>query len=252
MDVIFYLAVLALIVTIPSLVIGTIIFLLKPHLINNRLKKRHLSRKKILSGGILASFLSLVIFSSVMAATEPASLKAQIAADQATTKAQQLKQQELNHLQQVQSVHQPKVETKQVTTTQTIAFDQQEQDDPTLAQGQTKITQAGVNGEETTTYSVTYTDGKETDRQKISDVTTKEPVSQITTQGIYVAPAPAPAPAPSTPSPSSSASCSPLTNGGNCYEPGEYCRNSDHGLTGVAGDGEQITCANNNGWRWEP
>ena len=46
--------------------------------------------------------------------------------------------------------------------------------------------------------------------------------------------------------------CTPLTNGGNCYEPGEYCRNSDHGASGIAGDGKSITCAYNNGWRWEP
>lgn len=46
--------------------------------------------------------------------------------------------------------------------------------------------------------------------------------------------------------------CYPLTNGGNCYEPGEYCRSSDHGATGIAGDGKRITCEDNNGWRWEP
>jgi len=57
----------------------------------------------------------------------------------------------------------------------------------------------------------------------------------------------APAAAPSTPS-----SCYPLTNGGNCYEPGEYCRNSDHGTSGVAGDGKRIICEDNDGWRWEP
>jgi hypothetical protein len=53
--------------------------------------------------------------------------------------------------------------------------------------------------------------------------------------------------APSTPS-----GCSPHTNKGNCYEPGEFCRNGDHGASGVAGDGESIVCANNDGWRWEP
>ena len=46
--------------------------------------------------------------------------------------------------------------------------------------------------------------------------------------------------------------CHPLTNSGNCYEPGEYCRDADHGASGVAGDGEAITCQDNNGWRWEP
>jgi hypothetical protein len=46
--------------------------------------------------------------------------------------------------------------------------------------------------------------------------------------------------------------CYPTTDSGGCYEPGEYCRDSDHGTSGVAGDGEAITCEDNNGWRWEP
>jgi hypothetical protein len=46
--------------------------------------------------------------------------------------------------------------------------------------------------------------------------------------------------------------CYPKTDSGNCYEPGEYCRDDDHGTSGVAGDGEAITCEDNNGWRWEP
>jgi hypothetical protein len=71
-----------------------------------------------------------------------------------------------------------------------------------------------------------------------------------TTSKAVVSPPPpttATAAAPATP-----AGCYPLTNGGNCYEPGEYCRNSDHGAFGVAGDGERIVCEDNNGWRWEP
>jgi hypothetical protein len=43
-----------------------------------------------------------------------------------------------------------------------------------------------------------------------------------------------------------------LSDEGTCYEPGEYCRDSDHGASGVAGDGESITCEDNDGWRWEP
>jgi hypothetical protein len=57
-----------------------------------------------------------------------------------------------------------------------------------------------------------------------------------------------PAPAPASTAP---ASCYPLSNEGNCYEPGEYCRDSDHGVSGVAGDGEAIMCEDNDGWRWE-
>jgi hypothetical protein len=46
--------------------------------------------------------------------------------------------------------------------------------------------------------------------------------------------------------------CYPLSDEGTCYEPGEYCRDDDHGVTGRAGDGETITCEDNDGWRWEP
>jgi hypothetical protein len=74
------------------------------------------------------------------------------------------------------------------------------------------------------------------------------------TMSAHTAPAAAPASPASTAPPASAApvSCHPLTNGGNCYEPGEYCRKSDHGVSGVAGDGEAITCEDNDGWRWEP
>jgi hypothetical protein len=48
------------------------------------------------------------------------------------------------------------------------------------------------------------------------------------------------------------ASCYPTTPSGGCYQPGQYCSKSDYGATGVAGDGTQIICQDNNGWRWEP
>jgi phosphatidylserine/phosphatidylglycerophosphate/cardiolipin synthase-like enzyme len=48
------------------------------------------------------------------------------------------------------------------------------------------------------------------------------------------------------------ASCSPIDDEGGCYEPGEYCRDDDHGMTGRAGDGESIICQDENGtWYWE-
>lgn len=73
-----------------------------------------------------------------------------------------------------------------------------------------------------------------------------------TTAPAYAAPTTqaSPTQAPSAQAPA--ASCSPLTSSGKCYEPGEYCRDSDHGDTGVAGDGESIICKDNDGWRWEP
>jgi hypothetical protein len=64
-----------------------------------------------------------------------------------------------------------------------------------------------------------------------------------------------PSPTPSvaaSPPPATAASCYPLSNEGTCYEPGEFCRASDHGVSGVAGDGKKIVCQDNDGWRWEP
>jgi phosphatidylserine/phosphatidylglycerophosphate/cardiolipin synthase-like enzyme len=46
--------------------------------------------------------------------------------------------------------------------------------------------------------------------------------------------------------------CHPKASSGNCYEPGEYCSDAEHGMTGIAGDGESIICENDDGWRWEP
>jgi cytoskeletal protein RodZ len=56
----------------------------------------------------------------------------------------------------------------------------------------------------------------------------------------------------STSGQSNTSSCTPTSDEGTCYEPGEYCRDDDHGATGVAGDGESIVCSDNDGWRWEP
>jgi hypothetical protein len=66
---------------------------------------------------------------------------------------------------------------------------------------------------------------------------------------------PLPAPTTQAPPPATTApppSCYPISDEGTCYEPGEYCRDSDHGVSGIAGDGKPITCEDNDGWRWEP
>jgi phosphatidylserine/phosphatidylglycerophosphate/cardiolipin synthase-like enzyme len=48
------------------------------------------------------------------------------------------------------------------------------------------------------------------------------------------------------------AGCTPIDDEGGCYEPGEYCRDDDHGAAGRAGDGQTITCEDENGtWYWE-
>jgi hypothetical protein len=60
---------------------------------------------------------------------------------------------------------------------------------------------------------------------------------------------PTPAPTPTAPH---ATACHPLTSGGKCYEPGEFCPVKDYDATGLAGDGKAVVCWNNDGWRWEP
>jgi hypothetical protein len=68
----------------------------------------------------------------------------------------------------------------------------------------------------------------------------------------HSSPAPSPSSTSPAPGPSSSAACYPLSSAGNCYKAGEYCPKADHGMDGIAQNGEAIVCEDNNGWRWEP
>jgi cardiolipin synthase A/B len=79
--------------------------------------------------------------------------------------------------------------------------------------------------------------------------------SPITSTSAPTAPAASsPGSVPTTPAsgPAAKASCYPLDNEGGCYEPGEYCRDDNHGQSGVAGNGAPITCEDKSGWLWEP
>ncbi|MBU7600736.1 hypothetical protein JGS22_024685 [Streptomyces sp. P38-E01] len=47
------------------------------------------------------------------------------------------------------------------------------------------------------------------------------------------------------------ASCSLVSNAGNCYSPGQFCRTSDHGASTTTSSGTRITCRQNgDSWRW--
>ncbi|GAB1813595.1 hypothetical protein MUNTM_26340 [Mycobacterium sp. MUNTM1] len=74
----------------------------------------------------------------------------------------------------------------------------------------------------------------------------------ISSPNVFASSAPTPGPPLSTTAPSTPSGCYPLSKKGNCYEPGQFCRSSDHGASGVSGDGKDIICASNDGWRWEP
>jgi hypothetical protein len=97
-----------------------------------------------------------------------------------------------------EKVKSAKVAMKTINKMEVIPFSEQQQNDTKLPQGQTKILQAGVTGEKTITYKITYTDGKETARAKSSEEITKKPINKIVAVGTYVAPAPMPRPVAST------------------------------------------------------
>ncbi|WP_369260770.1 hypothetical protein [Streptomyces sp. R35] len=45
--------------------------------------------------------------------------------------------------------------------------------------------------------------------------------------------------------------CSIVSNSGNCYSAGQFCRNSDHGSLTTTASGATIKCAySSNAWRW--
>jgi hypothetical protein len=94
--------------------------------------------------------------------------------------------------QTTEATHQKKapiITSKTETETQLIPFTTTTVSDPTLPKGTTKITTQGVNGVSTLTYQVTYSDGKQTKKELLSQVTTTPLTAQVTAIGTYVAPA---------------------------------------------------------------
>lgn len=81
----------------------------------------------------------------------------------------------------------PVITVKKVQEVKSIAFKTINREDATLAKGTTKVSQAGVNGQETWTYELTYQDGKEVSKKLIAQTVTKKPVDKIVLVGTKVA-----------------------------------------------------------------
>lgn len=227
------------------LIVGLIWGLINPeHLSKTAKLPRSMSRKHVGLGFSCLIVLCLILV-VVSAPAQPKTVKTTLTSSNATI------------TNTPKATPQPTVTTQTTTSTQSVIYTTKTENDSSLAKGQTKVTQVGQNGMETLTYNVTYTNGQQTNKTLISTVVTTQPVQEIVEDGTYVAPTPAPTPAAasdsstaSTPTPSSS--CYPLSDENTCYEPGEYCRDADAGMTGLASDGESIICENNDGLRWEP
>jgi membrane protein implicated in regulation of membrane protease activity len=88
----------------------------------------------------------------------------------------------------VQEKKKPVIEIKEETKTEEVAFETTTKDDSTLDKGQTKVQQEGKNGTKEIKYKVTYTDGKETNREKVSESITVQPVNKVILNGTKVQP----------------------------------------------------------------
>lgn len=77
----------------------------------------------------------------------------------------------------------PKIEYKSITETEIIEFKTDAIDDSNLEKGKEEVRQEGENGIKQISYKITYTDGKETNKEKTGEVTTKEPKSKIIAKG---------------------------------------------------------------------
>lgn len=233
MDALYYISGILIVLGIPALVITIIAALIKPHLVNNRsIIKTALSRKQIAKIGVTTVLVSFVGLSSVLAATEPASVKQErLAREAAEAKALQIQQQkeadakreaEERARKAEEEANKPVVKTE--TKTETVAFKSVEKKDSALPLGQKKVSIPGVKGERTTTYEVTYVRGKETARKEVGTKVTKKPVDEVTLVGTYTAPAtPKPrntAPSTSAPKPSSTGGVVKMSRTGICHAPG--------------------------------
>lgn len=81
---------------------------------------------------------------------------------------------------------------REITENEDVDFLKQTENHSSLAKGETQLKQAGVKGVKTITYKLTITDGVETQRVKINEEVTTQPVDEITYVGTYVAPKPSP------------------------------------------------------------
>lgn len=189
----------------PALLITLIVLLLKPHILNTRIKKT-LSRTAILGIGAAVITTTFIGLGSVMAATEPESVKQaritrQLAGEKAEKEAEAAKAKLLAEQEKARAAEVSKPKIKTVTKTEVVGYDSLRQDDNSIPQGEEKVSIEGVNGERTITYEVTYVKEKEIDRKVIKNEITMPAVNKVTLVGTYIKPvtrsfstAPAPQP----------------------------------------------------------
>lgn len=213
MDAIYYITGILMMLGIPALLILLTTYILKPHIAAKHLNHNNpISRKKITSIGTVSLFVAMMSFGSVLAATEPASVKADQAAREASEAKSLQVQLETRKKQEAENAREQAAEetrkreeelnkpvTKSETKIEVVSFESIERNDNTIPSGERRVSVAGVNGERSISYNVTYTRGIETARNEVTNVISKPPISEVILNGTYVKPAPT--------APTQSASC---------------------------------------------
>lgn len=77
----------------------------------------------------------------------------------------------------------PVVETRTVTESEAIPFEEETVEDPTLPEGTEEVRTEGEEGERILTYEVTYVDGDEADRELVDEEVAEEPVARVVVVG---------------------------------------------------------------------
>lgn len=195
MDAIYYISGTLMAFTLIGLIAAAVYFLLKPHHLQ---KSKHInkpvSRGAIVLVTLVSLCLTLFTFGTVMAATEPASVKQARAAEEAAKlKAQQNEERKAKEEAEAQRKREEEAKkpvVKNITKVSSVPFKTLEQNDAALPQGQKQVAVDGVNGVRKITYAVTYVQGKEVSRKLLKNVVTVEPIDKIVKVGTYVEPAP--------------------------------------------------------------
>lgn len=76
-----------------------------------------------------------------------------------------------------------RVTYKEETLTESVAYKTIEKSDDSMYKGESKVTQEGSKGKKEVTYKVKYVDGKETDKEKLTETVTKKPIDKIIVYG---------------------------------------------------------------------
>lgn len=144
-----------------------VISALKPQLFK-RVFREFSERKYILTAGIFISLLNGTVFF----ATQPTE-------NTFVSKSPNQIVGVANPINEANNNTQQTVKTEEVNVREPIAYDRQQQDDPALAAGQTKLIQSGKEGQKQLTYTVTYHRETEVSRKLTGEQVITQPTPEI-------------------------------------------------------------------------